>query len=121
MSILDGLILGILQGLTEFIPVSSSGHLVLGQHFLGLQTSPTFDILVNLGTFLALIVYFWRRILGILQRIVQQRDLRLARNLLISAIPVGIAGFLFADFFEQAFIQQPFTVAIMLALVGVLM
>jgi undecaprenyl-diphosphatase len=121
MSILDGLILGILQGLTEFIPVSSSGHLVLGQHFLGLQTSPTFDILVNLGTFLALLVYFWRRILGILQRIFKQRDWRLARNLLISAVPVGLVGFLFADFFEQAFIQQPLTVAIMLALIGILM
>ncbi len=121
MTILDGLILGILQGLTEFIPVSSSGHLVLGQHFLGLQTSPTFDILVNLGTFLALVVYFWRRILGIMQRIIQQRDIRLARNLIISAIPVGVIGFLFADFFEQAFIQQPLTVAIMLALIGIVM
>ena len=121
MSILDGLILGILQGLTEFIPVSSSGHLVLGEHFLGLQSSPTFDVLVNLGTFLALVVYFWSRIMGILKRIVEQRDFRLARNIIISAIPVGLVGFLFADFFEQAFIQQPFVVAIMLALIGLLM
>ena len=121
MTILDGFILGVIQGFTEFIPVSSSGHLVVGQYFLGLPTSTTFDILVNLGTFLALVVYFWRRIIDILKRIFQHHDFRLARNLVISAIPVGLIGFLFADFFEQSFIQQPLTVAIMLILVGVLM
>lgn len=121
MTVGDGLILGILQGLTEFIPVSSSGHLVLGQTLLGLQTSPTFDALVNLGTFLALLVYFWRRIWQIGERIIKQRDLRLARNLVISAIPVGVLGFFFGGFFEQAIIQQPLTVAIMLALIGILM
>jgi undecaprenyl-diphosphatase len=121
MTIGDGLILGILQGLTEFIPVSSSGHLVLGQNLLGLQTSPTFDALVNLGTFLALVVYFWRRMREIAKRIITQRDIRLARNLLISAIPVGLLGFFFGGFFEQAIIQQPLTVAIMLTLIGLLM
>ncbi len=121
MSILDGLILGILQGLTEFIPVSSSGHLVLGQHLLGLQSSPAFDSLVNIGTFLALLVFFRKRIIEILMRVFKNRDVRLVRNLLISAVPVGVAGFFFADFFEQPLIQAPVVVAVMLAVVGVLM
>ena len=121
MSIFEGLILGILQGLTEFIPVSSSGHLVLGQELLGLQTSPTFDALVNLGTFLALVVYFRKRLIDIAVRVFTKHDTRLVRNLFISAIPVGILGFFFSGFFEQAIIQQPLTVAIMLASLGIIM
>ena len=121
MTIIDGLILGVLQGLTEFIPVSSSGHLVIAQHLLGLQTSPVFDSLVNLGTFLALIVYFWKRMWGILIRIVRDHDFRLTRNIIISAIPVGFLGFFFASFFEQPFIQQPLVVAVMLVLIGIVM
>ena len=58
MTVLDAIILGAIQGLTEFIPVSSSGHLVIAQHWLGLQSSHAFEMLVNLGTFLALIVFF---------------------------------------------------------------
>lgn len=121
MTILDGLILGALQGLTEFIPVSSSGHLVIAQNWLGLQSSPTFDMLVNLGTFLALLVFFRKRLIGIYQRIVKKKDYRLARNIIITAIPVGIAGYFFASFFEQPFIQQPFVVAISLLVVGLVM
>jgi undecaprenyl-diphosphatase len=121
MTVLDGLILGILQGLTEFIPVSSSGHLVVAQHMLGMQASPVFDMLVNLGTFLALIVFFRKRIIQILDRVIRKRDYRLTRNIIITAIPVGIAGFFFAKFFEQPAIQQPIVVAVTLALVGVVM
>lgn len=121
MSILEALFLGILQGLTEFIPVSSSGHLVVAQAWLGLQPSLQFDMLVNLGTVLALVVYFWRRIWDVLVRIFKDHDFRLARNLILSVIPVGLAGFLFADFFAAGFIQAPLTVAIMLASVGLLM
>jgi undecaprenyl-diphosphatase len=121
MTVLQALILGLIQGLTEFIPVSSSGHLVIAEHALGLHGSPTFDAMVNLGTFLALVIYFRHRIIEILQRIFVGHDLRLARNLVISAIPVGIAGFFFAHFFESAFIQQPLVVAFMLVSIGAIM
>jgi undecaprenyl-diphosphatase len=121
MTIVDGLILGILQGITEFIPVSSSGHLVLAQHFMGLQASPEFDALINLGTFLALLVFFRKRISTILIRIFRHHDYRLARNILITAIPVGLAGLFFAKFFEQEAIQNPLMVAIMLLIVGIVM
>jgi undecaprenyl-diphosphatase len=121
MSIIQAIILGALQGFTEFIPVSSSGHLVLAQHFMGVQDPATFDALVSLGTFLALLFYFRKRIWDVAVRVVQRRDFRLARNLLISAIPVGLAGFLFGSFFESAIIQSPLVVVIMLAAVGVVM
>lgn len=121
MSIGEGLILGIIQGLTEFIPVSSSGHLVVAQQWLGLAPSLAFEIAVNLGTVLALIVFFRRRLLDMWRRVFHDRDYRLARNIAISALPVAVVGFLFADFFAQPFIQHPLTVAVMLASVGVVM
>lgn len=121
MTIFQAIVLGALQGLSEFIPVSSSGHLVLAQHFMGLQHSASFDALVNLGTFLALVVYFRNRLWDIAVRIVQKHEYRLARNLFISALPVGLIGFLFADFFVSSFIQSPVVVVIMLVVVGVVM
>lgn len=121
MDVFQAILLGGLQGLTEFIPVSSSGHLVLAQHFMGLEHSATFDALVNLGTFLALVVYFRKRIWDALQRVFKKGDFRLGRNLIISAIPVGVVGLLFADFFESTLIQNPNVVVFMLVSVGVLM
>jgi undecaprenyl-diphosphatase len=121
MTIFDGLILGTLQGLTEFIPVSSSGHLVIAQHFLGVQTSPVFDSLVNLGTFLALVIYFRKRLWEIAVRLFTKRDIRLVRNLIISALPVGLAGILFKSFFEGSAVQSAWVVAAMLLILGVVM
>jgi undecaprenyl-diphosphatase len=121
MTIFDGLILGILQGLTEFIPVSSSGHLVIAQYFLGVEHSATFDSLVNFGTFLALVFYFRKRIWDITVRICKDRDIRLARNLIISAVPVGVVGLVFKDFFESSIVQSPWVVVTTLIVFGVVM
>lgn len=121
MTIFESLILGAVQGLTEFIPVSSSGHLVVGQYWLGLQVSHAFDVAVNFGTFLALIIYFRRRIIDIARRIVIEKDYRLGRNIVISAIPVGIIGYFFDSFLAGPFFTSPLTVAFMLLLVGIIM
>lgn len=121
MTIVEALFLGLVQGLTEFIPVSSSGHLVIAQHFMGIEPSAIFIELVNLGTFLALLVYFRKRIWGIVHRIVTQKDIRLARNIIISAVPVVLVGFFFADFFESHAVQNPVVVVVMLVSVGILM
>lgn len=121
MTIAEAIFLGLIQGLTEFIPVSSSGHLVIAQHFMSVEPSAIFIELVNLGTFLALLVYFRGKIWDILNRIATQRDFRLARNLAISALPVVVLGFFFADFFESHIIQNPVVVIIMLVSVGILM
>lgn len=68
MGIFEALILGALQGLTEFLPVSSSGHLVLGEHFLGLEVAnlKSFDVMVHLATFLAIVLYFWQDVRSML-------------------------------------------------------
>lgn len=121
MSIVEGIILGAVQGLTEFIPVSSSGHLVVGQHFLGLPTLPVFDMLINFGTFLALVVYFRKRLWGIAVRLVTHHDIRLGRNLLISALPVLIAGALLKHVIENPLIQNAWVVVVTLVAVGIIM
>ena len=68
MNFLDAILLGILQGATEFLPVSSSGHLVLAQHLLGGFEQPgvLFDVLLHVGTMIAVAIYFWRDLLGLI-------------------------------------------------------
>ncbi|MCD6109349.1 undecaprenyl-diphosphatase UppP [bacterium] len=67
MNYLEALILGILQGITEFLPISSSGHLVIGESLLGLNVEAlkSFDVVVHLGTFSAIIIYFWKDVVGL--------------------------------------------------------
>lgn len=89
----QAIILGAIQGLTEFLPVSSSGHLVLGHSLLGLQSLPmTFDILTHLGTLVAVIAYFWKKIrLTTWQYWVQVG---------IATIPAVVVGLLLKDSIE---------------------
>lgn len=100
MTIVEALILGAVQGLTEFLPVSSSGHLVIFQHLLGMQEAPlTFDVLVHIGTLLAVFVAFWDDIIAILRK----PFTRLTYLIIVGSIPAGIIGFCFAPLFAKAF------------------
>lgn len=122
MGIFESIVLGLIQGLTEFIPVSSSGHLVIAQHFFSGASDHMFLEWIDLGTFLALVVYFRHRLLGIYRDIVHKKNYRLARNMLLTAIPAGIVGLLFSKFIESsAFFGSLTTVAVGLAFVGVIM
>lgn len=122
MSILEAIILGTIQGLTEFIPISSSGHLVIGQYFFSGASEHLFLQWINIGTVLALIIFFWRRILRIISGVIIDRDYRLAINLLIAILPAGLIGFFFADIIENvAFFNSVWTVVVMLIVIGVLM
>ncbi|RYX79532.1 undecaprenyl-diphosphate phosphatase [bacterium] len=122
MDILHTIILGLIQGLTEFIPVSSSGHLVIGQEIFFGESEHLFLEWINVGTLLALVVYFRKRIINILNEIVHQKDFRLARNILITAIPAGVTGFMLSDFINSAtFFGSIITVTVALFVVGVLM
>jgi undecaprenyl-diphosphatase len=113
MTILQAIILGIVQGLTEFLPISSSGHLLLvpwlfNWHFLleNPDLNKTFDVALHLGTFVAVVLDFWReigRLLGAWVRSLARRSLaepeaRLAWLLIVSTIPAAIVGVLFEDF-----------------------
>jgi len=121
MNFFQALILGLIQGLTEFIPVSSSGHLALAPWALGWPAPGlTFDTMVHWGTLTAIIAYFWRDWLRIISgffrslttrgpwraeaggRLADQ-DSRLAWWLIIGSIPAAVFGYAFNDFFESLF------------------
>lgn len=122
MTIIEAIILGIIQGLTEFIPVSSSGHLVIAQNLLLGESDHLFIQALDFGTLFALLIYFSPKILDLGKKVFIDRDYRLARNIVLTCIPAGILGFMLADLIQKsAVLLNPLTVSIMLALVGVLM
>ena len=104
MNALQALLLGAFQGVTEFLPISSSGHLVLAQRYLGLPYAEllAFDVLLHGGTLLATLLLFRREIADILLipfRSETAKDRRFLLFLLVATLPAGIAGFLFEDWF----------------------
>jgi undecaprenyl-diphosphatase len=106
MNLWQGILLGLVQGLTEFLPVSSDGHLAVIGHVAGVRTPGVFvEVALHVATLGSiLVVYggrFWRLALGVLRR--QPEDLRYAGLLLIGMIPAGIVGLLFEDFIARAF------------------
>ncbi len=114
MTLFQSIFLGIIQGLTEFIPVSSTAHLLLTQYFLNWQIPEAFkfDVLVQMGTLLALIVYFWKDLLNILQAVIKgllRRQpfgdplARLGWYLVLATIPAGLAGLLFRHVVDNLF------------------
>lgn len=122
MNVLETVVLGLTQGLTEFIPVSSSGHLVLVQEVFSGASDHLFLEFVNIGTLLALLVYFRKRIVTILNDVFVKKNYKLARNILITSVPAGIAGYVLADFIaHSSFFASVLTVTITLATVGILM
>lgn len=122
MTIVESIVLGLIQGLTEFIPISSSGHLVVAQHFLSGASDHLFLEWINIGTMLALIAYFWQRIIAIITDVFVSRNFRLLRNILLTSIPAGVVGFVSADLIEHsAFFGSVVVVAVMSAVVGIVM
>ena len=130
LELLQAIILGIVQGLTEFLPVSSSGHLLLGQYFLGLDQDRfglSFDVALHLGTLVAVVSFFWRDLLrmglaflrSFRHRDLADRDQRMAYLVIASTVPAAFVGFLFEDFFENT-VRSPWVVVFNLVLVGVL-
>jgi undecaprenyl-diphosphatase len=116
MTILQTIILGIIQGLTEFIPISSSGHLVLVPHLLGWNISPeagfVFDVLVQVATLVAVFAYFWTDIVSItritIQDLIEKQptahpESRLAWFLIAATIPASLFGLIFNGTYVKAF------------------
>jgi len=128
MSILQAIVLGLLQGFTEFLPVSSSGHLVLVPWLLRWEIpSVTYDAVVHLGTLFAVIAYFRRDIVSLLgawwqslrQRRVETSQARLAWLLLLSTIPAMLAGYFLGLRIEPLF-ANAFVVSLFLLVTGIL-
>lgn len=122
MTVFESIVLGLIQGLTEFIPISSSGHLVIAQYFFSGASNHLFLEWINIGTLFALLVYFRVKIVQIVKDIFVRRQYRLARNIIVTALPASIVGYLAADFIESsAFFGSIVVVVIMSAIVGVIM
>ncbi len=119
MTILESLLLGIIQGLTEFIPVSSTAHLLIGQKLLGIPASDTmfsFLVIVQLGTIVSLLIYFWKDVWKIVRATLASIPLLIKRDtgkldtearlgwyIIIATIPALLAGYLLKDAVEALF------------------
>ncbi len=119
METLDAILLGVVQGLTEFLPVSSSGHLQIAKELLGVEIAQnvTFDVTLHAATVLSTIVVMWREIrqliLGLFSRHLTPEQHYVAK-ILLSMIPAGVVGVLFSDSIEQLFSSLPFVGAMLL-------
>lgn len=121
MTIIESIILGAVQGLTEFLPVSSSGHLQIAKALLGVEIEENlvFDVTLHAATVLSTIVIFWaeikRLLIGLFSRHFNQEQAYILK-LIISMIPIGIVGFAFKDHIN-AMLESPY----ILTIVGVML
>ncbi len=130
MNILEAIFLGFIQGATEFLPISSSGHLVLIPAIFGLsQPNLSLIAIAHLGTLLAVLIYFWHDLWAILIAVLQglrdrdpmgSSDSRLGWYIVVGSIPAAVIGLLFADFFEEVF-GSPQIAAFFLLITAVLL
>ena len=122
MTVIQSILLGIIQGLTEFLPISSSGHLVIVPFLLNWDIPPAeafvFDVLVQVATLIAVLAFFWKdfyEMIGAVLRGIQNRKpfetqpARMGWYIVLSTIPAGIAGLLLKDVVERAFASPRWT------------
>lgn len=126
MNWFEALILGLIQGLTEYLPVSSSGHLTIGAHLFGLEGEEnlTFTVLVHVATVLSTLVVLWREIGWIfsgLFKFKMNSETRYVINIVVSMIPIGIVGVFFKDKVEEIFGSGLLIVGCMLLLTALLL
>jgi len=115
---IEAFILGIVQGITEFFPVSSTAHLILFPWFFkwgGELDTLTFDVALHAGTLLSLVLCFWRDWVEMLMS-----NRRLFYLIIIATIPAGVAGFFLNDIIEESF-RSPYIISVSLIVVGVVM
>ncbi len=107
MNFIEALFLGLVQGLTEWLPISSSGHIVIIQHLLGLQVSLLFDTLLHAGTLFAVIVFFRNDIYKFIKVIIKQdfksTEGKQIQFIILGSIPITVVGFLLHDIITSMF------------------
>lgn len=125
---LSSLLLGLIQGLTEFLPVSSSGHLVLVQQFMDIgEDVILFDLILHVGTLLPVLWFYRADVLGVLRDLFvgtgpfwERQGVRLALMVVIASIPTGIIGLALEDVFEALF-ANPASLSVTFAITGFLL
>ncbi|MGA1729795.1 MAG: undecaprenyl-diphosphate phosphatase [Steroidobacteraceae bacterium] len=128
MDLMQAVVLAVVQGLSEFLPISSSGHLILVPHFLGWDDQGlAFDVAVHVGTLAAVLAYFRRQLVAMavawtrsLKSFQLDADARLAWCVILGTVPVGLAGLAFASLIET-YLRNPLFVAGTLTVFGLLM
>lgn len=134
MSPLDALILGIVQGLTEFLPISSSAHVQIAQQLLGLGSMPkpqltAFIATIQLGTELAVVIYFWRDIVRIASAWIKSlgkkpslisQDAKMGWLIIVGSLPVAIIGLVFKDAIENQ-LRSLWIIAVTLIVFGLIL
>jgi undecaprenyl-diphosphatase len=125
VNIFDAAILGVVEGVTEYLPISSTGHLILASHFLGLgeeNSAKVFNIAVQLGAIAAVVVLYWKffleRIQGLIKK--QRVAIRFFTNLLVAFVPVAIVGLLLGSWIKKV-LFSPMWVLAALVVGGLLM
>jgi undecaprenyl-diphosphatase len=123
MDIIQAIILGLVQGVSEFVPISSSGHLVLVPWLLGWpQPGLVFDTVVHWGTLVAVLVYFWRDFVALVRawgrslvsRNLSEPEARIAWLIIVGTIPAALMGYLWEDFFESLFAAPTWAAGLLL-------
>ncbi|MGN0283109.1 MAG: undecaprenyl-diphosphate phosphatase [Prevotella sp.] len=126
MSWIEALILGLVQGLTEYLPVSSSGHLAIGSYLFGIEGEENlaFTVAVHVATVLSTLVILWKEIDWIFRGLFKfqmNEETKYVVNIIVSMIPVGIVGVFFKDYVEEIFGSGLAIVGTMLLLTAALL
>ena len=107
VTLIEALILAVVQGVTEWLPVSSSGHLVIIQKCLGFNAPLIFDVILHVGTLMVVLVVFRKDIVNIIKAVAKHdfetEEGKLAIFIVIGSVPIAVIGFLFHDFIESLF------------------
>ncbi|MFO7990768.1 MAG: undecaprenyl-diphosphate phosphatase [Thermoplasmata archaeon] len=135
MNIWQAVLLGIIQGITEWFPVSSSGHLVLTKHFLGIEPSLFFDVFVHFGSALVVLIIFRKEVKNVIasffsalkdlpveggNAFFKTADRKLSLFIILASIPTGLIGLLVSYYYE-GFLSDPFWVGAALLLTGIVL
>jgi undecaprenyl-diphosphatase len=118
------LILGIIEGLTEFLPVSSTAHILLAGHFLGFESpGRVFEVLIQLGAILAILVVYFQRLLGIARDAIARKPgaLRFILGVILASFPAALAGVLLHDFIKTVIYETPVVFCVSLIVGGIIL
>ena len=122
-SIVEALLLGLLEGLTEFIPVSSTGHILLAGHFLGFESAgKAFEVLIQLGAILAILTVYFGRLWKLLVEFpTDARTRRFVFGILVAFLPAAIIGVMAHGFIKAVLFESPMLICVMLILGGIIL